>query len=300
MELQQWLAQWLEVWCHGKKPSTLAGYTGLAANHIAPALGCRPLEQITPEDVQRLVNAIHATTPRTAQLVFDVLHTSLDRAVRSGHLAANPAALADRPRHLAKEGYALTPEEEAALVQVGQSSPLWPAFALMLRAGLRRGEVIALRWGDINLIERWIEIRRTATPIHGQLVIDTPKSRAGIRSIPICDSLHALLSDHRLDALAHGRASRERPVIVSRHGTMTTADSLRYACNKLCMEAVIPAIRLHDLRHTFATRAFQKGMNAKTLQSVLGHATIALTLNLYSHAQRDHIHTDFLQAFGGS
>ena len=237
---------------------------------INPIIGAKPLEAITPDDIQAaLVAAEDQAGSRQAQLVYTLLHAAFRRAVRSGHIRQSPVEAVDKPDHEGKQGRAIEGGDWERL------SPLIVgnvAFALMAFAGLRRGETLALRRCDIDLQTGVIHVCRQRVRVHGQLVTAPPKSSAGIRDVPISPELEPLLRDAVRYLLPNGLLVPIAPE--------TLAHKWRDA---QCKAGITSPYRLHDLRHTYATRLVLAGVNIRVLQYAIGHASYQLTMQTYTH-----------------
>ena len=205
---------------------------------------------------------------RQAQLAYTLLRASLARAVRSGHLASNPADAVDKPQHETQPGRAISGEDWAALRPVIASDL---AFALLGLAGLRRGECLGLCWGDVDLRAGVLHVRRALVRVDHQLMIQGTKSRAGARDVPIAPELLPLLR-------AAYRLAPDRRVITC------SPETLARRWRRAQLEAgVSQPYRLHDLRHTYATRLVLAGCNLRVLQYMIGHSSYTLTANTYTH-----------------
>lgn len=294
MRLSEWLPTWLETWCAQLRPTTLESYQDITSRYLVPALGEIPLEDLTPEHIQGLLNTqLLVGHERTAQLTYTILSTALKRAVRSRHVGFNPCEWLDKPSHRTADVHALTLEEEGRFRSAGPPDTYWAAIALALLAGLRRGEVIALQWRDVDLKGRVLHVRRNAVLVENKLVVGPPKSRAGFRTVPLCDTLADALSAQRVACLGKGRASPARPVVPGRSGGLLTPSTFRTHNKQVAAMAAVQDVTIHGLRHTFATRCLQRGLSLKSLQYILGHSSMTLTADLYAHCQLDHIVSEF-------
>ena len=237
---------------------------------INPIIGAKPLEAITPDDIQAaLVAAEDQAGSRQAQLVYTLLHAAFRRAVRSGHIRQSPVEAVDKPEHETQQGRAIEGGDWERL------SPLIVgnvAFALMAFAGLRRGETLALRRCDIDLQTGVIHVCRQRVRVHGQLVTAPPKSSAGIRDVPISPELEPILREAVRFLLPNGLLVPIAPE--------TLAHKWRDA---QCKAGITSPYRLHDLRHTYATRLVLAGVNIRVLQYAIGHASYQLTMQTYTH-----------------
>lgn len=268
MTFDEWFAQYLTLYKRRIKPKTREGYVRLQGL-LAPAVGALDLAAITPDHIQAALLAVEDQAgSRQAQLAFTLLRACLARAVRSGHLAANPADAVDKPHHETQPGRAISGNDWAALQPVIASDL---GFALLGLAGLRRGEALGLRWGDVDLRAGVLHVRRALVRVDHQLMIQTPKSRAGERDVPIATELLTLLR-------ASYRLAPDRRVI----GCSPETLARRWRVAQL-EAGVSQPYRLHDLRHTYATRLVLAGCNIRVLQYMIGHSSFELTANTYTH-----------------
>lgn len=269
MNYAQWYQTYMSLYKRRLSDKTRESYARLD-QLINPIIGAKPLEAITPDDIQAaLVAAEDQAGSRQAQLVYTLLHAVFRRAVRSKHLRENPVEAVDKPDHEGKQGRAIEGGDWERL------SPLIVgnvAFALMAFAGLRRGETLALRRCDIDLQTGVIHVCRQRVRVHGQLVTAPPKSSAGIRDVPISPELEPLLRDAVRYLLPNGLLVPIAPE--------TLAHKWRDAQRKA---GITSPYRLHDLRHTYATRLVLAGVNIRVLQYAIGHASYQLTMQTYTH-----------------
>lgn len=268
MTYDEWFDLYLSLYKRKIKPKTRESYTRLQGL-LAPILGAVDLAAITPDLIQEaLVRIEEQTGSRQAQLAYALLHATLRRAVRSRHLPANPADAVDKPEHEAAPGRAISGEDWATLRPVIACDL---ALALMCHAGLRRGECLGLQWGDVDLPLGVIHVRRQLVRVDGQLKEDSTKSRAGTRDVPIAAELAPLLrSAFRLDRARHVVSCS--PETLGRRWRRAQEDA-----------GIVQPYRLHDLRHTYATRLALSGCHIKALQYLVGHSSVELTLSTYTH-----------------
>ena len=268
MTFSAWLREYLRLYGRDLADKTIESYTRLQGL-MSPILGDVALAAITPDLIQAaLIHVQDQAGSRQAQLAYALVHAALVRAVKSRHIPWNPCDAVDKPHHEQIKGRAITAAHWQLLAPLIDEDV---ALALMGRAGLRRGEVLALRWGDVDLAARQIKVARQLVRVGGQLKEQPPKSAAGVRCVPIEEPLAAVL--RRAFVLSPAlRVVRCSPETLARRWT------------RLQLEAGIPQpYRLHDLRHTYATRLVAAGCEMKAVQYSLGHSSIKLTLDTYTH-----------------
>ena len=272
MYYDDWYKKYLDVYKTGLKPKTRESYDLIHREYISPVLGSLQLQEISPEDVQCALLAAGARGSRQAQLTYTLMHAVLRRAVRSRLIAWSPVDAIDRPAHDAELGAALTDADyAAALPALLEDLPL----ALAALAGLRRGELAGLQWGDIDLHAGLIHVRRTRIRTGGALIVQLPKSVAGVRDVPILPPLLQLLR----------RCYQLRP-----HAWVIDCapETISHRWQRLQRDLQLSQpYRLHDLRHTYITRLLIAGCNPRIAQYLAGHASLDMTLRVYTHITAD-------------
>jgi integrase len=259
---------------NGRKPSTIEDYRSMLRVHLVPALGDRALDRISPADIEAFIAAQLGAglAVKTVLNHLGLLHSIFERGRRRGWVATNPCDRVEKPRKPDAEVLRFLSQEE--LEAVLRATPDEQDRALFLTAamtGMRRGELLALTWADIDWTAQRVRVR--ASIVRGR--VGAPKSKRSSRSIPLADRVAAELehrfqdSDHQADTdLVFCRAGGE-PLDPSR---------LRRRFAAAVKAAGVRPVRLHDLRHTFATRAAGAGVPMRTLQEWLGHRDFATTL----------------------
>lgn len=282
----EWYSQYMALYKTRIKPRTREEYDRIHRVYIAPLIGDIALSQITPEHIQLVLVHAGQRGSRQAQAVFALLRATLRRAVRSRLLLWSPVDALDKPDHDSVQGKQLTEADLlAALPHIRSSLPL----SLALFAGLRRGEIAGLQWGDVDLAAGVLYVQRQRQRVHGQIITVTPKSAAGCRNIPIAPDLLPILRQHyelkpRAWLLSHapehpGRvwsAIQERDVQLSQ----------RY--------------RLHDLRHTYGSRLILSGCNLRVVQYLMGHSSLEVTMRVYSHCSPDQAAKELQRVYAAS
>lgn len=265
-----WFTEYIRLYKRALKPRTLEEYNRLYQLHIAPELAAIDLDAITPEHVQRvLIGAADRSGQRSAQAVHALLRACFRRAVRSRLLVWSPVDAVDRPQHTPQQGTALSEADYAAalpfiLDDVGLS--------LALLAGLRRGEIAGLQWGDVDIKARQIHVRRIRHRVGGQLITGTPKSTAGERFVPIAPELLPVL-----------RRAYRLPLSAWVCPCAPEAHDRRWQRMQQRDLALSQRYRLHDLRHTCITRLLLAGAVPRVVQYIAGHSSLELTMQVYTH-----------------
>lgn len=269
MNYAQWYQTYMSLYKRRLSDKTRESYARLD-QLVNPIIGAKPLEAITPDDIQAaLVAAEDQAGSRQAQLVYTLLHAVFRRAVRSKHLRENPVEAVDKPDHEGKQGRAIEGANWQRLAPIISGDV---AFALMAFAGLRRGETLALRRADVDFSAGVLHVCRQRVRVGGQLVTAPPKSAAGIRDVPISPELEPILREAVRFLLPNGLLVPIAPE--------TLAHKWRDAQRKA---GITSPYRLHDLRHTYATRLVLAGVNIRVLQYAIGHASYQLTMQTYTH-----------------
>lgn len=300
--LRDFAIRWLDgLSSQGRKPSTLRGYRGNLQRYVLPRLGDRALQDLTASDLDALyLDLLRTGGPRNTGLslasvhhVHAVLNKLLNDAERKGLVVRNVARLATAPslsaaRSNGPEMRVWTPEQLATFLRLIARNRNETLFRLLALTGMRRGEVLGLRWSDIDLSHRRIAVQQAVTVVDGEEIVDSPKSRRSRRVIDVDVDTAALLDDYRdrqLAALA--RVDLKAPagdrVFTNDIGEPLRPDSVGQAFGRLVASTGVPVIRLHDLRHTHASHLLAAGVNVKVVSERLGHASVSFTLDTYGH-----------------
>lgn len=305
--------QHMGEWLAGLRlsPSTIASYRKNVRLHVVPRIGALRLEQVTGTRLTALYRELERTgradgagglSARTVRYIHTIIHAAFKAAVRDGRLATNPADKAVPPsaREAASpEMQTWTSEQLQAFLSwsLGDQDELYPAWLLLAITGMRRGELLALRWGDVDTDAGRVSIRRSATLVKtkgdGESIEIGPPKSGRSRVVDIDPQTVSVLRSHRAAraglSLTFGRPDAyvfgdlaggiRHPERFSR----TFQSRVRRARAALGNDA-LPAIRCHDLRHTMATLALRNGEHPKIVSERLGHAKVSITLDIYSHA----------------
>lgn len=290
-----WLDTWLEEYQKPSvRPATYRSYEGIVRIHLKPALGSMKLIKLQAPHLQHLLNNT-PRSPRTLDLIRITLHAALKQAMREGHVGQNIAEFVHRPKGSQEEMRVLSIEEMTAFLEAAKAERLEPLLVFALGTGLRAGELLGLQWQDADLqsMTKSVMVRQAAARVKGdetktKVILQEPKTAAGRRRVPLNASIAAALvrwrAQQRLERVIHGRQWHETGFVFTLpDGRMLGYSGLVKLVNRTAARAGIPHVNVHALRHTFATRMLEHGVDPKTLQVLLGHASITMTLNRYAH-----------------
>jgi integrase len=283
--------QWLPAIQTRVRPGTWVEYRRKVDTHLIPALGQVPLQQLTTAMLNAHYQQLLAggTGARTVQYVHATIRKALNDAVRWGLLVRNPAQHAAPPRPRRGELRTWTADELRRFLDGLQDERLYAAWRLAALTGMRRGEVLGLRWADLDLDGAWLSVRQTLIVVDNHPQLSQPKTARGGRRVALDPGTVASLRVHHkaqaAERLAAGPTWTHSDLVFSRQdGALLHPEYIRRQFERHIDRAGLPRIRFHDLRHTHATLALQAGVHPKVVSERLGHTTVALTLDIYSHA----------------
>jgi integrase len=293
--LAQWLDNWLRIKeSEGTRPSTLRSYRWLIGSHILPTLGTKPLDRLTPLDVRALISAKSDSTlsPTTVGHILRLLRNCLGEAERMDLVSRNVAKAVKMPKASPYEVVAMSVPQARSLLAAAQSHPLHALFATLMGLGLRRGEALGLQWSDIDLAAQVVRIQHSLQRLDGSLQLVNTKTRASTATIPIPPGLIKILRQHRAqqttDRLALGpRWPDTDYVFTSTIGTPLEPRNVSRAWSTVRAAAGLPTVRLHDLRHAYATLLTALGVQPRVIMQMLRHAQISTTMEVYAHVPMD-------------
>ena len=290
-KLGPFLRQWLdEVAKPTVRASTFSSYDGIVRLHLVPDLGRIALAKLTPTDVQRLLNAKRTAglSPRRVAYIHAVLRRALVTAERWGLVSRNVVKLVDPPRAQDHEIRPLTPEEARRLIDAAVDDRLQALYLTALATGLRQGELLALRWLDVDLETRRLSVRHTLARVDGRLVLLEPKTERSRRTLVLPEvavtALRAHRTRQRMERLVAGSRWHDTGhVFTTTVGTPIEAARVTRAFHAALIRADLPPSRFHDLRHAAATYLLAQGFTLEDVKNLLGHSSITLTSNTYGH-----------------
>jgi integrase len=292
------LREWLPSIKGTVRPTTFASYATHVEGHIVPALGSLQLARLSAQ----AINAFYAKllengrlqgkgslSPATVRRVHATLHRACRDAVRWQRLAVNPVDAADPPRGQSKQRElpAWNAEQLAGFLAFVKDDRLFALWRLLSMTGARRGEALGLRWEDLDVEAATITIRRALVPMGAEVLISDPKTPRGRRTIALDPATLVVLKAHAArqadEQSASDAWSESGYIFTTEDGEPLDPHRISKAFERHLREAALPRIPLHGLRHTYATLALSSGVNPRIVSGRLGHSTVALTLDIYSH-----------------
>ena len=292
-----WLRTWFELYSKLHiRPSTMNYYHRNIEQHIIPAIGDIPLNKLTTRDLQKFYNDLQSNgrlrkvqkkekpglSNSTVRGIHMMLHNALDRAVKEKLILSNPTENCIIPKIEKQEMKILHPDHISAYLNAAERRNALPMFYLELVSGLRKGELVALQWSDLDEANCTISVSKQASwDTEHQLILSRPKTGNSIREVSIPQDAVELLKQE------HAKHPDNPWMFPSgRTGEMYHPDSVVTLHKRILKDAGLEHIRFHDLRHTFATLALQNGVDVKTVSSMLGHYDAGFTLRTYTHVTR--------------
>ncbi len=290
--LESWFNTWInEYKANSVKMGTIANYNQYFKTMIQPRIGNVLLEDVRGEHIQKLYNDLtkEGYAASSIKCASAVLSGCLKQAVKNGLIERNPAKLAEIPKQVKKrERIAMTKEQQKLFMEYARESYLYNFFAVMLRTGMRCGEIRGLKFSDIDKKKGVIKVQRTLRHINGKGYIeDTPKTKTSLRDIPLTDDTLKYLEAQK--KLLGFRVERmDRYIFCTERGKPLCPERVQLEIDRIVKKIradgnEFPHITSHVFRHTFATRAIEAGMQPQVLKTILGHSTLSMTMDLYSH-----------------
>jgi integrase len=285
--LKNWLSGYVKANCSQR---TFDGYEAIIEHHLIPALGHIQLKQLQPQGIQAYYGqACERLSARTVHHHHRVLSQSLKYAVRQGCLGRNPCELVDAPSPHKKAMRTLTPGEVESLLRTAQDSQYYPVIYAAVSSGLRQAELLGLRWRDIDTdIMCSISVSQVLYKRRGVYIFKEPKTAHSRRLVAMTPKLAAFLREYKQGRKALWREvgkelSLDDLVFANIEGKPLDPSMLSHNFGKMARKAGLRGVRFHDLRHTFASLMLLRGVPAKVISEALGHASVAFTMDTYSH-----------------
>jgi len=313
----EWLDTWLETYKKNSvRQNTFESYYIIVNSHLKPAIGKYSLRELQPQHVQNMLNKKLASgklkdggerkkgsalSPRMVEHIYAVLHMALGQAVKNGLVLRNVCNAVDKPHKVKHEFTPWTTEESNQFLSSTQDSRLFSLYVTAWGTGLRRSELLGLQWPDIDFKNRTLTVKRTLVKVNGGYNFGSPKTKMSRRTIPLPKQVIQALKDWRKvqaqeQLTWNGRyvdmEPEDRPkynpfnmVFCDEIGEPYKPDFITSSFQKDTKKAELPEIRFHDLRHGHATMLLELGEDLKVISDRLGHSTITLTADTYSHVR---------------
>jgi len=296
LTLAGFLDRW-EAWAATQvSAKTLERYRQLAAHHIRPHIGGAPIQKLKTVNFAQLYGRLQKAkpegaglAPRTVGHVHRLLHRVLGHAVKWEIIASNPVAAAEPPRVQRTEIEILSPDQIKVVLRTLRGRRLYGVALTGLATGMRRGEIVALRWGDVDLDAGKIRVERSLEQTNAGLAFKEPKTKAGRRTVSIPSSVVTELRDHWREqqkqrlALGMGKARTEDLVFPRWDGGPWPPDRLSSTWAKTVSTLKLPKVTFHALRHTHASQLIAAGLDVVTVSRRIGHSNPTVTLTVYAH-----------------
>lgn len=291
------LAEWLPYWLDSivkprRKLSTYDKYEAHVRLYLVPMLGSKRLESLGVADVRRFVVQLeNKSTAATAKESHRVLRTALSAACREELVTRNVAALVEPPRAKSRELSPWTLDETLDFLAAARKDPLYAAFVLAIAMGLRRGEIVGLRWADVDLGKRVLYVRQQTQRRRGVLYDDETKNRRR-RALPLPAMCVPPLRWHRMRQAAAKERAGERwqesgYVFTTRTGRPVEPRNVYRSFTRVADSAGLRVVRLYDARHGCATLLTAAGVAPRVVMEILGHSQISITMDVYTHVVHD-------------
>lgn len=293
MKLGDWMLQWLALYLPNIEATTRAGYKDRIEKRIIPILGSIPLKSLNTAHIQGWVNGLkkEGLAPKTVKNAYLNLKAALDKAVVLKMLPYNPCVGVELPKLQKYRGDIYDKAEMENLLKVAEGTDMYLIAFLAVMVGFRRGELVALRWDDVDLKKGIIHVRHNMVIADGEKITKAPKSSAGVRDISIgpkvVSELRKARTEYLKNKLTHGRSFKDSGLVICKpDGTGYRPDSITQKWERFIQQNGLKPIRFHDLRHSCATAMIEAGVDPKTVQQRLGHADISVTMNIYAHSTK--------------
>ncbi len=302
------LSEWLDKWIEGRKSSlafsTYSNYKTMIKNHLNPELGDIKLKNLKSYQIQQLlndkfedgkVNGEGGLSERTVEYIYQTLHVALEKAAED-LIPRNPCKSVDLPKDdedFEKDKlHTWNKDQVNFFLNTAKNFRYYTIFYLALNTGMRRGELLGLKWEAVDLEDKRIEVNKQLARTDQGLIYKKVKTKSANRTIPITDNIVKYLTSYKIkqneNKLALGDSYKKNDLVgCTKIGSPIDPRNLIREFKEIIKKAGLPEIRFHDLRHTFASTYLEAGGDITVLQQILGHASITVTIDTYSHVTKD-------------
>lgn len=288
--MAEWMDEWLDSYMPNIEETTRNGYATKIKCYIKPAIGDILIQSLRAEHVQKMVNDMitRGLSPKNIQDTYNNVNAAMKLAVKIHLIPYNPCEGVSLPKRKKYKATVYTPSMIRELLVASKGTDMYLPILILASAGLRRGELLALRWDDIDFENGILKVRRNMVKGKNGYIIKAPKSEAGVRDIHLGSDVVKELNQARVEymkeMLAYGPGYQNLGFVIRRaDGSPYCPDSMTRKWIRFLERNGLPKIRLHDLRHSNATALIQAGVNPRVVQQRLGHADVNITLNTYTH-----------------
>ena len=297
MSFGEYLRDWSRRVEPNLSPRTARSYRDLVRLYVSPELGAIPLYRLEPMHVQLLCDHLKARpgkgggvalSPRTVRYCYTIVKKALNDAQKMGLVVRNVAAVVDPPPMDPKPSNPMAPEDVPTFLEFARDTPYYALLFTLVYTGMRRGEALALKWKNVDLVLCTLSVVESMYWLDGEYHVKKPKTKHGRRLVALPPSLALVLLKHKEEQeslrQALGTALTPEDFVFSHpDGKPWNPDTITHAFPKITARAGLPRVRLHDLRHTHATIMLKAGTPAKVVSERLGHSSTRITLDVYSH-----------------
>jgi integrase len=300
----EWVNRWLDEYMKAHvRPKTWSTYKDMARLHIIPEIGSIPLRQLQTNDLQRLYNnklengrldGKGGLSSRAVHMIHQIIHGALQQAAKEQVVFRNVSEAVVLPKLRYKEIQPLTSEQVSRFLETAKESRLYAAFLLELGTGLRRGELLALKWEDVDLKKGTAQVKQSLSRVRVNgttktaLLFQEPKTKQSKRVVPIPHEALKELKVHKArqneEKLFFGQAYQDNGLVfATEDGKPLDPDNFAKRYGTILKKAGLPHVSFHNLRHTYASLLLEAGEHPKVVQEILGHTKISTTMDIYSH-----------------
>jgi integrase len=288
--VSEWLDEWVELYLPNVEETTRIGYKTKIRCYLKPAIGDILVQSLRAGHVQKMVNDMLARglSPKNIRDTFNNINAAMKKAVSLRMIPYNPCEGVVLPKLKRYKAKVYDVNMIHTLLSTAEGTDMYLPIMLCVLLGLRRGELLALRWENVDFENSLLKIRSNMVRGEKDYIIKAPKSEAGIRDLHAGDEVMAVLHEERRkyleDMLKQGRRFQNLGFVIRQEdGSPLRPDSMSQKWRRFLEEKGLPSIRFHDLRHSNATALIQAGVNPRVVQQRLGHSDVNITLNTYTH-----------------